>query len=243
MSQGSLSAEHSVFDAVAASYEAALQQGLSLSGETADYFAERRIAWTRRLLEANTIRRVLDFGCGVGLAAPRLAEKFQPEVVWGFDPSTAAIARAQGDHCNRDGARFEFTADDSVLPTGEVDLAYCNGVFHHIPLPERPAALATIWRALRPGGWFALWENNPWNPGTRWVMRRIPFDRDAITLSPPETRRMLRAAGFHVLRTDAWFLFPRALRWLRPLESLVHRLTLGGQYMVLARKPATGCEP
>ena len=45
-------------------------------------------------------------------------------------------------------------------------------------------ALRCIRRLLRPNGIFALWENNPWNPGTRLVMRRIPFDRDASLLTP-----------------------------------------------------------
>lgn len=243
MPEATLPADRSVFDAVAASYEAALQQGLRLSGEGPDYFAQRRIAWTRRLLEGNPIRRVLDFGCGVGIATPRLVERFRPETVWGFDPASEAIARAERDYRGRGDAEYRFTSDDATLPTGEIDLAYCNGVFHHIVPAERASALATIRRALRPGGCLALWENNPWNPGTRWIMNQIPFDRDAITLSPPETRRMLRAGGFQVIRTDAWFLFPHFLRWLRPVESLVHRLPLGGQYLVLARKPATSCQP
>jgi SAM-dependent methyltransferase len=236
MSSATTSADSSVFDAVAASYEAALDEGLRLSGEGPDYFARRRIAWTARLLDSERIASVLDFGCGVGLAAPRLAESFQPEVVWGYDPSAAAVERARR---NRGDAVFRFTASVQELPAGEFDLTYCNGVFHHIPLERRGAALATVQRCLRPGGWFALWENNPWNPGTRWVMSRIPFDRDAATLSPVAARRTLRAAGFRVLRTDGWFLFPHVLRWLRPLESLVHRLPLGGQYLVLAQKPHT----
>ena len=66
-----------------------------------------------------------------------------------------------------------------------MNLAYCNGVFHHIPLVERSAAVACVNRALRAGGLFALWENNPWNPGTRYVMAHCDFDRDAITLTPP----------------------------------------------------------
>jgi hypothetical protein len=83
---------------------------------------------------------------------------------------------------------------------------------------------------------FAVFENNPWNPGTRLVMRRIPFDRDAETLSPPAGRRLLRSAGFEVLRTDFVFFFPRALHILRPLERRLARLPLGAQYLVLARK-------
>ena len=64
------------------------------------------------------------------------------------------------------------------------------------------AAIDYVLRSLRPGGLFAFWENNPWNPGTRYVMSRIPFDRDAITLSPLEARQLLRVGGFEILRTD-----------------------------------------
>jgi SAM-dependent methyltransferase len=229
----SVAANAAVFDAVAKSYEQALQAGLQLSGEGPEYFARRRIRWTKRLLRSEWISQVLDFGCGVGLAVPGLAEAFEADSVWGFDPSSAAIERAMRDYGDRN---FRFTSDAAALPTSEFDLAYTNGVFHHIAPIDRPAALAVAARSLRLGGWLALWENNPWNPGTRMIMRRIPFDRDAVTLSPPETRRMLRAAGFRVVRTDAWFLFPRVLGWLRPLEALVHRLPLGGQYLVLAQK-------
>ena len=107
---------------------------------------------------------------------------------------------------------------------------YCNGVFHHIP-PAAVGAVAAVRAALRPGG-FSLWENNPWNPGTRYVMSRIPFDRDASPLTTRAARRMLTAAGFSVIRTDFLFIFPRALRGLRPAEPLLSRLPLGTQYQV-----------
>jgi hypothetical protein len=38
-------------------------------------------------------------------------------------------------------------------------------------------------------------ENNPWNPGTRYVMSRIPFDRDAIPLTPSAARHLLKRAA------------------------------------------------
>lgn len=68
-------------------------------------------------------------------------------------------------------------------------------------------------------------------------MSKIPFDRDAVLISPLEAKRILKTAGFNVARSDAWFLFPRSLGWLRPLGNLVHRLPLGAQYLVLAQKP------
>jgi hypothetical protein len=68
-------------------------------------------------------------------------------------------------------------------------------------------------------------------------MSRIPFDRDAICLSPIEARRRLRAAGFQVLQTRYLFFFPRKLSLLRPVERHLARLQLGAQYVVLARRP------
>ena len=118
-------------------------------------------------------------------------------------------------------------------------MAFCNGVFHHIVPADRRASAQYVYDALRPGGIFAFWENNTWNPGTRYVMSRIAFDRDAITLTARESRALLRQAGFEVLRTDYLFVFPAALRILRRLEPMIARFPLGGQYMVLARKPAT----
>jgi trans-aconitate methyltransferase len=130
-----------------------------------------------------------------------------------------------------------FALPSQFAPVADRDLVYSNGVFHHIPVAERGSAIRYVFESLRPGALFALWENNPWNPGTRYIMSRIPFDHDAITLSAPETRRLVRAAGFEVIHTDFLFVFPHALRPLRGLEPALVRLPLGAQYMILARKP------
>ena len=99
-------------------------------------------------------------------------------------------------------------------PSGQFEVAYCNSVFHHVEPEQRLDALGYVHRSLSEGGHFAFWENNPWNPGTCLVMRRIPFDRDAKRLSPPHARRLLSRAGFDVLRTDFLFFFPRVTPFL-----------------------------
>lgn len=223
------------FDEFAQDYDAALQRGLDASGEGKEYFAEGRARWTRGRLDAlgHAAGRVLDFGCGTGSATPYLLGALGAREVTGSDPSAASLEVARREHGAR-GARF--VAPEGIAGAGPFDTAFCNGVFHHIPLAERAGAVAAVHAALRPGGVFAYWENNPWNPGTRYVMSRIPFDRDAITLSPPESRRLLAAGGFTALRTDSLFWFPRALAALRPLERLLAAIPLGGQYLVLCRK-------
>jgi SAM-dependent methyltransferase len=117
-----------------------------------------------------------------------------------------------------------------------MDLAYCNGVFHHILPAQRAEALSLVHGALRGGGLFSFWENNPWSLATRYVMSRCAFDRDAILLSPPEARTLLKEGGFEILRTDFRFIFPRSLRALRKIEDWIYRTPLGTQYQILCRK-------
>lgn len=225
------------FDSFAENYDQALEQGISVSGENKDFFAQQRVQWLAAQLanRGHAVRRILDFGCGTGTATPFLREAFPGAEIVGTDISEQSLAVARRDH---GGDGIEYAPYPAYRTPRPFDAAYCNGVFHHIPLDQRDAATRYVFSALRPGGIFGLWENNPWNPGTRYVMSRIPFDRDAITLSPPVARRLLRNSGFEILRTDALFIFPRALGALRFMEAWVSRLPLGAQYQVLARVPA-----
>ncbi len=175
---------------------------------------------------------MLDFGCGIGTTTPLLLEHLNAESVVGVDP-----ARAIKSANDRYGSpQTQFVSVDECLPRGGIELAYCNGVFHHIPIEKRLETLQWIHRSLRVGGIFAFWENNPWNPGTRYVMSRIPFDRDAVMLSASAARKLLRQSGFATIRTSYLFLFPRALRWARPIEKWLTQAPLGAQYMVLCRR-------
>jgi len=223
------------FDEFAADYDRALARGLSLSGEDKDFFARGRLAWLsdclRELGEAP--KSVLDFGCGTGSASRYLLDLPAVQRVVGVDISAKCIEVARHSFGSE---RAQFVLQAEYDPRGEMDLAFCNGVFHHIPVIERANAVNFIYRAVRRGGLFAFWENNPWNPGTRWVMSRIPFDRDAIMLRPREAGRMLSCGGFQVLRTDYLFTFPKILRWLRWVEPMISPLPVGAQYQLLCRR-------
>jgi SAM-dependent methyltransferase len=225
----------SQFDAYAADYDAALNRGLSLSGESKEYFATERVKWVGQCLAGLRARpaRVLDFGCGTGGTCPVLLRLLGADRVVGVDASRDSLSEAQRVHTD---SRLQFAKIDELGSSGPFDLAYCNGVFHHVQPSERLAVLAGIRRSLVDGGYFAFWENNPWNPGTRLVMSRIPFDRDAKLISPPLARRLLGQAGFGVLRTDFLFFFPRLLAALRPLEAAISRIPAGAQYLVLCQK-------
>jgi SAM-dependent methyltransferase len=223
------------FDAYASQYDTALAEGLSVSGETKDFFAQGRVehlAGRLRELQFQPVS-IMDFGSGTGTNSPFLLNLDSVTSLLGVDVSESSLNIARRTVTDQ---RAAFSVLDQYRPDGRFDLVFTNGVFHHIPPPERAGAIDYIFHALRPGGLLAFWENNPWNPGTRYVMSRIPFDRDAITLSSREADRMIQSGGFEVLRTDFLFIFPKMLGFLRALEPSLVRFPFGAQYLLLCRK-------
>lgn len=220
------------FDRFARSYDEDLAKSLAVTGESREFYALKRIDWTAQCIArlGQSVRRILDYGCGDGANVPMLAARFNAEHVLGVDVSSESIALARQ---TNPVSGLQFLCTSEWTPDGAIDLAFTNGVFHHIPPPERLACLHAIRRALKPGGFFAFWENNPWNPGTQVVMLRCSFDEHAIKISPRNAKKLLLSAGFKILRTSSLFYFPRQLSFLRPAEAWLRALPLGGQYMVL----------
>lgn len=216
-----------------AEYEAMLNQGIGLSGESQEFFISGRIQDLRSQMPLGP-RRVLDFGCGTGKSCEKLAEAFPGSDIVGADLSAEMLRHARSAFGSK-RVTFENIADLRKLEP--FDLCYINGVFHHILPEDRHSTLTLIRDLLNPGAYLALFENNPWNPGTRMVMSRIPFDRDAITMSFLETRNRVKAAGFQLSGTRFLFYMPNALAALRFIEPLFVKVPLGAQYYVLARVP------
>jgi SAM-dependent methyltransferase len=227
------------FDAFADTYDSDLNRALASTGEDKYYFANGRVQWLRRCMSrrAERPRTILDYGCGTGDTCHLLEKAFEADAVVGVDVSPRSIEVAR--RRNQTG-ECSFKTFEEHPADGATDLAYCNGVFHHIPVEMRGPALEYVFRCLRPGGWFGFWENNPWNPGTRHVMAQCTFDRDAITIPPPQARKLVQDAGFEVVSTDYLFFFPRFLRMFRFLEPGLAGVPVGAQYQVLCRRPASG---
>lgn len=221
------------FDAYARSYHETLEHGLALSGESREFFARARVEHVKHVLAGKSIRHVLDFGCGDGATSVLLASAFPDAEIVGTDVSAESIECAR----RHSSERIRFVVGHELLRSSRwrADLVYTNGVFHHIPPEHRDGTLQHIIAMLTPDGTVALWENNSWNPGTRLVMRRIPFDRDAIPLSPRVMRRLVTGNRLKVERMDFLFYFPRALAFLRRTEAFLRHVPLGAQYCAFCR--------
>lgn len=212
-----------------------LQKGLSLTGEDKLYYAFERVKWLNSKLQSYLYRTntALDFGCGDGVTVPILLNQLELKKVVGIDVSNESIKIAKTEY---ETPTTSFYTLREFSSSSEFDLVYTNGVFHHIHPAYRSNAINMIHRALRPGGLFAFWENNPWNIGTRIIMSRVAFDKDAIMISPPEAKRMITKGKFSVLDESYKFIFPNMLKKYRIYERYLSRYPIGGQYLILAKK-------
>ena len=120
------------FDEFAAAYDAALDRGLRFTGESKEYFADTRLAWSKQVLGEHFQPgwRCLDFGCGTGTATPYLQKHLAASQIVGVDPSQASCDLATGQF---GGDSVRFTTPEQLAGEREpFDFAYCNGVFHQI---------------------------------------------------------------------------------------------------------------
>lgn len=239
MSQAQPDHREDTFDRFAHGYSGALDEAVSLSGESAEYFTQLKIELIGEMLGEKRHQpglRFLDYGCGTGRAAVWIERMFAESDYVGVDASRQSVLCAC-EHVQGPRAVFMTLEEFAGQRPGPFSVALAAVVFHHIPVSERPATVARIYQLLEPGGAFFVFEHNPVNPLTRRVVNSCPFDEDAELLHASETVALLAAAGFDPIRTRYYFFFPRILRRFRALERYLSWNPLGAQYAVLGWKP------
>src|SRR5262245_13956449 len=107
-----------------------------------------------RALGLPTGGRVLEVGCGRGVAIPVLARLLRPTRLAGLDIDSALLDEARA-HADAEGIAVELVPGDvrcMPFPDGAFDLVVDFGTCYHIA--RAAEALAEIARVLAPGGLF-----------------------------------------------------------------------------------------
>jgi len=224
------------FDKFAEEYLATHAANIRISGEDPDYFARTKIEEVGRRwagLKSAEPAAILDFGAGIGNALPFLAKRFPTAAITGLDVSEKSLAIAE--------RRFPGVATLVRYDGGEIplapksfDLIFSACVFHHIDAAEHARLFAHLKGLLKPGGLMVVFEHNPVNPVTRYIVATCPFDENAVLIPAAALKARQRQAGFDDVRVTYTGFFPGALKALRPLELLMGALPVGAQYYTLA---------
>jgi ubiquinone/menaquinone biosynthesis C-methylase UbiE len=158
--------------------------------------------------------RILDVGCGTGVFAARVQQRFPRSRVWGLDLSEGMLRRSQA---RRDAAEGRFQvvqADSQRLPFSDdtFDAVTCSHSFHHYPAQAR--VLSEMHRVLRPGGRLLIIDGDrdrPWG--------RLLFDFFVVLVEGPV--RHLSSRAFRILYQEAGFANVTQRRRRGPLPFLM----------------------
>ncbi len=236
-------AQPTEFDAFADGYDAGMDNPLkALAGDNAEDFVAVKVRWLLRRwpeLVGRSNFAILDYGCGIATLLRLLRAAGVPGQLTGTDISTGMLREAARTWPAY-SPRPLFQAQTGVatgLPPESFDFIIISAVLHHVPVSDREQVYGELHRLLRPGGSLVVFEHNPWNPVTRYVVARTPIDRDAALLPPPEVTAALKFTEWGDIRTShLMFLPPRLGVLATSAERMFSWLPVGGQYAVTARK-------
>jgi SAM-dependent methyltransferase len=187
-------------------------------------------------------QRVADIGCGEGGLCGDLKAAGWPSVV-GFDVSRSRVSRAREKHPDIEFHDRAFP--DCGVPEGSLDLVIMDNVVEHLPDP--PAMLRSVARALKTGGRLVLITPNMRSGqfrllGRRWTAELSPhthiflFTTYAVSLIVSMCGFLLETTGsFHL----ASYPFREILRQFRRgeyKEAVWHAMNeAGARYARLIR--------
>jgi len=177
-----------------------------------------RVGWIEGLLPGPT--RILDAGCGAGLAAERLARHGHD--VLGIDAAGEAIEAARA-HAAGQGLRLAYrscVAEELMAEGPRFPVITSLEVIEHVPDPA--GFVRVLAELLEPGGLLVLSTLNrtrrSWVAakfGAEYLLRMLPVgthDWKAF-ITPAELAGMLRGAGLRVGPTTGLLADPLTGQW------------------------------
>ncbi len=183
-----------------------------------DAYHEGRIGYSNDIYDAlvqlglGRSHRVLDIGCGTGLASiPLIVNGFE---VVGIDASPAMLAKARAAYPQ---ARWVAGRAEALpFEDDSFDLVISAQAFHQV---DRGAAMEALVRVLRPGGIAALWWKHLFTTDLVYTVRQESAAALDVELPPSGLGRVFREFYAAPLHSQTARIFP--WRIAQPFASVI----------------------
>jgi ubiquinone/menaquinone biosynthesis C-methylase UbiE len=193
----------------------------------------------------DTIRSVIDIGCGDGTYTAELQGQLPHINFTGFDPASVAI-----DNAAQKFPQCSFWVGDvldaSTFPKEQYDLAIIRGVIHHLPTQSKAIKNAALLSKR-----VLIIEPNGNNPIVKWIEQHSQYHikHEEQSFTTEFIENICRENGFKVTYSTyigfVPFFFPtlpsRIIYFFQPLLEKIPLLGkyFGGQLVLLAEQKSS----
>jgi len=154
------------------------------------------------------VRRVLDIACSIGQGTTALKSRFAEAEVFGIDVSAPLLRYAHKRAIDL-GAEVHFAqrlAEATRFPDAHFDFVLSTILFHEVPFKVTQQVCAEMFRVLRPGGVFNVFDfpsGEPLPPALQYFLdidSRFNGEPWSLEFVYGDLTAALEAAGFRVTR-------------------------------------------
>ena len=216
------------FDDFASNYENHISNSFGNIDNDVSYYHSAKAKIAKNELDY-TPKKILDFGCGIGLMINFLIQNFKDSDFFAYDDSEKSLEYVK--------AKYPKVNCISKLDVKEeFDLIFVSNVIHHVKSSERNSLFEKIHDLLAVDGHLLIYEHNPYNPITLKLVANCAFDADAELIKKKDLIKLCSFNNLQLKKSGYIHFFPSKLKFLFNTEKYLKWCFLGAQYFCIFKK-------
>jgi len=212
------------------SYTQTIEESLRISGKEHDFFTQAKANFLKTIItrDLSAIKNptLVDIGCGHGLIHKHLQDKAIQ--ITGVEVADEVLELAR--QANPQVSYYAYDGKTLPFSSQQFDIAIAICVMHHVQPAQWQDFLVEMKRTLKKNGIAVIFEHNPYNPLTRYIVANNILDKDAVLLSSIKLKKLFRGAGFHRVYSRNILFTPFANKFFRWLDAKLGYIPFGAQY-------------
>lgn len=187
----------------------------------------------------------IDLGCGPAETTEYFQDRFSHIFACDYSPGMIEYAAKK----NLKNVTFKLCQSENLpFDANSVDAIFMYGLTHHIDSGEKIIqTFNEANRILKKGGMVAVYDFNPFNPLSRYIVKTsqidggVKLDGYKKSLFPTtffswELISILKKAGFKIAKHEYLIFLPKMFSALLPLERFLAKVPFGGMYSIIGIK-------